>query len=106
MFYGNVAWRRRVSKLAPVGRMALSNYLTHSVIYLFLFTGAGLGLLGRVGPAFCLVLSVAIFGAQVALSGWWLQRYRFGPAEWLWRTVTYGRLQPMRVPRGAIGVGY
>ena len=106
MFYGSVAWRRRVSKLAPVGRMALSNYLTHSVIYLFLFTGAGLGLLGRVGPAFCLVLSVAVFGAQVALSGWWLRRYRFGPAEWLWRTATYGRLQPMRVQRGSIGVGY
>ncbi len=94
LFYSSTRWEKRLSHLAPVGRMALTNYLTQSVVYLVLFTGAaGLQLLGRVGPAICLVLSVVIFGVQMAVSGWWLQRYRFGPVEWVWRTLTYGRLQ-------------
>jgi len=95
LFYNNTRWHTRLSRLAPVGRMALTNYLTQSVLYLVLFTGAGLGLLGRVGPAICLLLSVVIFFAQIAVSGWWLRRYRFGPAEWVWRTLTYGKIQPM-----------
>ena len=95
LFYTSTRWHARLSHLAPVGRMALTNYLTHSVLYLLLFTGAGLGLLGSVGPAICVALSVAIFSAQVVASGWWLRRYRFGPAEWLWRSLTYGRAQPM-----------
>ena len=96
LFYSSTRWQQRLSHLAPVGRMALTNYLTQSVLYLVLFTGAaGLQLLGRVGPAICLVLSVVIFGGQMAVSRWWLRRYRFGPVEWVWRTLTYGRLQRM-----------
>jgi uncharacterized protein len=95
LFFSSTRWHTRLSRLAPVGRMALTNYLTQSVLYLVLFTGAGLGLLGSVGPTVCLVLSVAIFVAQIAVSSWWLRRYRFGPAEWVWRTLTYGKLQPM-----------
>jgi uncharacterized protein len=91
------AWQRRLSHLGPVGRMALTNYLTHSLIYLLLFYGFGLGLLGRVGATLCLVLSVAIFAAQILFSSWWLRRFRFGPAEWLWRSLTYGSRQPMRI---------
>ena len=93
--YGSSRWNRRLSELAPVGRMALTNYLTQSMLYLVLFTGAGFGLLGRVGPAICLVLSVAIFAVQVVVSSWWLRRHRFGPAEWAWRTATYGQVQPL-----------
>jgi uncharacterized protein len=77
--------------------MALTNYLTHSFFYVFLFWGFGLGLLGRVGATFCVALSLAIFAAQIALSSWWLHRFRFGPAEWLWRSLTYGARQPMRL---------
>jgi len=95
LFYTSTRWHARLSHLAPVGRMALTNYLTHSVLYLLLFTGAGLGLLGSVGPAICVALSVPLFSAQVVASGWWLRRYRFGPAEWVWRSLTYGRAQPM-----------
>jgi uncharacterized protein len=51
--------------------------------------------IGCLRPTTCLVLSVAIFVAQVAVSSWWLRRYRFGPAEWVWRTLTYGKLQPI-----------
>jgi uncharacterized protein len=91
------SWRSRLARLAPVGQMALTNYLTHSLIYLALFYGFGLALLGRVGATFCLALSVVIFGAQVLFSAWWLRHFRFGPAEWLWRSLTYGRRQPMRL---------
>ena len=89
------AWRRRLSYLAPVGRMALTNYLTHSLAYFVLFYGFGLGLLGRVGATRCLVLGLAIFAAQIVFSSWWLRRFRFGPAEWVWRSLTYGARQPM-----------
>jgi uncharacterized protein len=96
LFHRSPRWRERLGRLAPVGRMALTNYLTHSVLYVVLFTGVGFGLYGAVGPSLCLALTVAIFGAQIAFSRWWLARYHFGPAEWLWRTLTYGQLQPMR----------
>jgi uncharacterized protein len=90
-------WRSRLAWLAPVGRMALTNYLTHSVIYLAVFYGFGLALLGRVGAAFCLAMSAVVFAGQIMLSSWWLRRFRFGPAEWVWRSLTYGVRQPMRL---------
>ena len=89
-------WGRRISCLAPVGRMALTNYLLHSVSFIVLFYGIGLGLLGRAGSAVCVLLSVAIFAVQIGFSAWWLNRFRFGPVEWLWRSLTYGKLQPLR----------
>jgi uncharacterized protein len=90
-------WRHRLARLAPVGQMALTNYLTQSLIYLLLFYGFGLALLGRVGATACLALSIVIFGGQIFLSSWWLRRFRYGPAEWLWRSLTYGARQPMRL---------
>ena len=59
--------------------------------------GYGLGLYGRVGVAAGLPMTLAIFMVQVFLSRWWLQRFRMGPIEWVWRTASYGRLQPMLV---------
>jgi uncharacterized protein len=92
------AWRRRLAHLAPVGRMALTNYLAHSFVFVFVFygLGVGLGLLGRVGTTFCLGLSIVVFVAQIVLSSWWLRRFRFGPTEWAWRWLTYGVRPPMR----------
>lgn len=89
-------WRARLDFLAPVGRMALTNYILQSVIATTIFYGYGLGLYGRIGPAVALLLAILVFAVQVPLSRWWLARYRFGPLEWLWRTLTYGRAQPMR----------
>ena len=96
LFHHSARGRQRLGHLAPVGRMALTNYLTHSVLFLVLFSGVGFGLYGEVGPAWCVVLSIVIFAVQMILSRWWLTHYRFGPAEWIWRTLTYGELQPMR----------
>jgi uncharacterized protein len=86
--------------LAAVGRMAFSNYLAHSVITSVLFLGWGFGLAGRFDYAEQLGVVLAIWLFQLLVSPIWLARYRFGPAEWLWRSLTYGRRQPMRrVPR-------
>jgi uncharacterized protein len=83
--------------LAPVGRMALTSYLTQSVIGVLLFYDVGLGLGGRVGPARLWLLAVAILAAQTVFASAWLRRYRFGPAEWAWRSLTYRAPQPMRI---------
>jgi uncharacterized protein len=85
--------------LAAVGRSALSNYLLQSVIGTMIFYSYGLGLYGRVGPALGVGLSVVIFLVQVPVSVWWLRRFQFGPVEWVWRSLTYGRLQPLRIAR-------
>jgi uncharacterized protein len=82
--------------LAAGGQMALSNYLAQSAIFSLLFYGFGLGLFGRLGSAITAPLGLAVFAAQLVASEWWLRQFRFGPAEWLWRSLTYGRRQPMR----------
>ncbi len=91
---GALAGLRRA--LAAVGQMALSNYLLQSLIASMVFLGWGLGLAGRFDYAQQLVFVAAIWVLQLVLSPLWLARYRFGPAEWLWRTLTYGKRQPMR----------
>lgn len=85
-----------VMPLAPLGRMALSNYLMQSVTLVVLFYGVGFGLIGKVGAAVCLVICVLQYAVQIVISWLWLKRYRFGPMEWVWRSLTYGRMQPMR----------
>lgn len=89
------------ARLAAVGRMALTNYLLQSVLCASLFFGYGLGLFGRVGRFHLWAIILGIWIVELAISPWWLARFRFGPAEWLWRSLTYGRLQPMRLPDGA-----
>jgi uncharacterized protein len=76
--------------------MAFTNYLSHSVVASVLFLGWGFGLAGRFDYASQLLIVAAIWIAQLIVSPIWLQHFRFGPAEWLWRSLTYGRAQPMR----------
>ena len=87
---------QRLAFLAPAGQMALTNYLTQSLLWTWTLYGHGLGL-GPMLPRWShLFLALAFFGVQVAFSHWWMARYRFGPAEWLWRSLTYLKWQPMR----------
>ena len=79
---------------------AFTNYLAQSVILGWIFYGYGLGLFGRLGVANALTIGIAVYAGQVVFSAWWLRRYRYGPVEWLWRTLMYGSAQPMsRLPR-------
>ncbi len=89
--------RRGLALFVPVGRMSLSNYLLQSLICTTIFYGYGFGLFAQIGPALGIVLGLVIFFVvQVPLSTFWMRRFRFGPVEWLWRTLTYGKPQPMR----------
>lgn len=74
--------------LAPVGRIALTNYLGQSLVGVLLFSGVGLGLAGRVSPPLLVMLAIAVFAAQVLLSAGWLRHHRYGPAEYLLRCFT------------------
>ncbi len=87
--------RRLLTPLAPVGRTALSNYILQSLVCATIFYGYGFGLYGKAGPTVGLLLVLVIFAVQLALSTWWVRRFRFGPVEWLWRSLTYGRRFPI-----------
>jgi len=82
--------RRALSVFAPAGRMALTNYLSHSAINYLLFFGFGLALMGRVGLLVCLGLTIVVYVLQLVVSRWWLARWNYGPFEWLWRWWTHG----------------
>jgi uncharacterized protein len=89
-------WGQRLQVLAPVGQMALSNYLTHSIVCTTIFYGYGLGLFGQMGMAVGIGLTFVIYLLQIPISHWWMKRFKYGPAEWLWRSLTYLKPQPMR----------
>lgn len=89
----------RIRVLAPFGRMALTNYLMQSVIGTLVFYGYGLGNWGM-ERAWQLVYVVPVIVLQVAFSHWWLARFRYGPAEWVWRAVTYWTIPSMRIEAG------
>jgi uncharacterized protein len=89
-------WRSRLAPFAAVGRMALTDYLMQSVFFTLFFYHYTTGLFGKIGPAWGLVPTVVFYAFQVWFSNWWLARYRFGPMEWLWRGMTYGKFPEMR----------
>jgi uncharacterized protein len=87
-------WVGRLRGIGIAGRMALTNYLLQAAFFDVFGSRYGLGL--RVRPYVYVLLMPAFFAVQVLLSRWWLAHYRFGPFEWLWRSITYARLQPLR----------
>ena len=107
MCLGYVGWLVRLLRsgvgarvgawFAPAGRMALTNYLAQSVVCTLLFYGYGLGLLGQLPRAWQVPFVLLLFALQAIASHLWLSRMRFGPVEWLWRSLTYLQLQPMRL---------
>jgi uncharacterized membrane protein YeiB len=86
----------RVSVLAPFGRMALTNYLTQSLVASTFFFGYGFGHWG-VSRVDQMVFVAVLAAAQIVFSHVWLSRFRYGPVEWLWRAVTYWQIPPMRI---------
>ena len=90
------SWLLRLKPLSYMGRMALSNYLLQSIICVLIFYNFGLGLYGQMGPALLFVLAIVIFIAQIFISKYWMKRYEFGPVEWLWKSLTYGKFFRMK----------
>jgi len=93
------AWKERLAPIASVGRMCLTNYLLQSLVWVLLFNKYGLGWLGQVNLFNRAMLSILVFVVHIVTSQWWMRRFRFGPVEWLWRSLTYGRFQPMLVQK-------
>jgi uncharacterized protein len=93
-----------VTWAAPLGRTAFTNYLLQSVIFIWIFYGYGLGLYDRLAPAPTFALGLGVYAAQVLVSTLWLRRFQFGPMEWLWRALMYGRRPPLRRPMTADAV--
>ena len=87
------------SWLAPLGKMALTNYISHSIILSTLFYGYGAGLFGQVARGEQMLIVVAILFAQALISYLWLKHFRFGPLEWLWRSFTYLKWQPLKIQK-------
>ena len=91
------ALSRLTRRLAAVGRMALSNYLAQTVFCVLLFYGVGLGLFGQLQRYQLLFVVAGIWIVQLLYSPAWLRTFNFGPVEWVWRSLTYWKRQPMRV---------
>jgi uncharacterized protein len=86
-------WTRRLAPVGRAGRMALTNYMIQAAALDALGSGYGFGL--RIRPLYYLPAALALFGLEAAVSSAWLARYRYGPLEWLWRSITYARIQPL-----------
>ena len=96
LLFMHPSWRRFMMPFAAVGRMALTDYLLQSLLCTLFFYNTITGWYGSIGPALAFVPTVSLFALQVVFCNWWLSRYRFGPMEWLWRGMTYGRFPAMR----------
>ena len=91
---GVLGWPRRA--LAAVGQMALTNYLSQSVIAAFIFYGWGLGYFGQLSRSELALIVLGVWVLQLIVSPLWLSQFRFGPMEWLWRSLTYFKVEPIR----------
>jgi uncharacterized protein len=95
--------RTLFSPFAFVGRMALTSYILQSFIIAFVLfgVGPGLGLAGKIGAGVAMLVVVAGYAFEVVASRIWLSYFAYGPLEWVWRALTYGRAPRMRIPRGS-----
>jgi uncharacterized protein len=98
MLFERTGGMRIAGLLAPAGRMALSNYLLQSLLCALIFTAYGLGWMGRVSPAGCVLIASIVFSGQLAVSRLWLRRFSYGPVEWVLRALTIGAWPAMRRP--------
>ena len=97
LLYQKENWKQKLNILAPFGRMALTNYLTQSLIACLIYKSYGLGYFGKMGPVYFTLIGLGILLVQITWSIWWHKRYKFGPAEWLWRSITYRKFQGMKL---------
>jgi len=81
--------------LYALGRMGLTTYLTQTLFGFFLYFSIGFGLLNEIGAATALAIGLIVYLFQIFFSKWWLSRFQYGPIEWLWRSLTYFKVQPL-----------
>ena len=96
LFVNKAWWRRQFLKLAPYGRMALTNYFLQSVIGTFIFFAYGFNQLDQFGSTVAAAIALIVFIIQRFASVWWLERFYYGPLEWLWRSLTFFEVQKFK----------
>jgi uncharacterized protein len=89
-------WKTRLAVFGDAGRMALTNYMVQAMVLDALASGYGAGM--KIRPVLYPAVTALLFGAEAAASRAWLARFRFGPLEWVWRSITYARVEPLRRP--------
>lgn len=89
-------WHRRLMNFYEVGRMGLTSYLMQALIGTWLLFSYGLALLGNFGASVWVAISLIVFILQIIFSKWWLGRFQYGPVEWLWRSLTYFKVWPLK----------
>ena len=92
------SWKKRLSFSATIGRLGLTNYILHAVAYILILKNFAfcLGLYGKIGPLYRLLFAIAVYILMYFFSHWWLKHFKYGPFEWLWRSLTYLKFQPIR----------
>jgi len=103
LIFRNAVGNQIMKLLMPVGKMALTNYIFQSLFCTVLFFGVGFGLMGTLGPIAWTLFAIIVFVFQIIFSTLWLQFFQFGPLEWVWRSLTYVKMQPFRVDTLPIG---
>lgn len=98
-------WAKKLNPLASVGKMALSVYLSQSIIGVFLFFNVGLGLATLTSPGQNALLCLAIFASQIFICRWWLTVFNYGPVEWVWRCATDLKWKPLKQPMPQLNAG-
>lgn len=92
ILYMNVKWKKILSPMAAVGRMALTNYIMQTVFGIFIYYGLGLGMATKFGPALFVPIALIVYFIQIVYSNLWFQYFKYGPLEWVWRQLTYGKM--------------
>lgn len=92
----NLKWKKILMPLAPVGRMALTNYIVQTLFGITIYYGMGLGLATKFGSSIFFPISICVFILQVIYSNLWFQYFKYGPLEWVWRQLTYGKVLSLK----------
>lgn len=96
LLYQKKNWRKRLANFYHIGRMGLTTYLMQTLFGFILFFGVGFNLLDTIGASACFFIGISIFGFQIIFANWWLSKFYYGPVEWLWRSLTYLKVQPFK----------
>ena len=93
--FRKVKWQRMLQSFAPYGRMALTNYILQSILGAYIFYGWGLGYLAQIPNRYTFLMAFGVIALQMLISSWWLERFHYGPLEWVWRSLTHFKYYPL-----------
>ncbi len=105
LIFMKVKGERFLLKFAPYGRMALTNYIMQSIIGTFILYGWGMGYIGELRNIYTFGIGILLIIVQMLISKWWLHKFRYGPLEWLWRSLTFFKSFPFKKQQNAINKG-